>query len=161
MTSVFSWQNSIGLCPASFCTPRPNTPGISSVPTFAFQSPIMKRTYFLSVCCRRPTRPFRTNTPQKMSFSLQETGMQKQEVKKHLEEQANLALAYRMKQDIGQQSFVKRTHWSQQTPSSSNTREDSAHGHHQMVNTKIRLMISLQLKKEKLYTVNKNKTRRS
>ena len=22
MTSVFSWQNSIGLCPASFCTPR-------------------------------------------------------------------------------------------------------------------------------------------
>ena len=26
-------------------------------------------------------------------------------------------------------------HWSQQTPSSNNTREDSAHGHHQMVNT--------------------------
>ena len=24
MTSVFSWQNSIRLCPASFCTPRPN-----------------------------------------------------------------------------------------------------------------------------------------
>ena len=23
MTSVFSWQNSISLCPASFCTPRP------------------------------------------------------------------------------------------------------------------------------------------
>ena len=32
MTSAFSWQNSISLCPASFCTPRPNlpvTPGIS------------------------------------------------------------------------------------------------------------------------------------
>ena len=32
MTSVFSWQNSISLCPASFCTPRPNmpiSPGIS------------------------------------------------------------------------------------------------------------------------------------
>ena len=30
MTSVFSWQNSISLWPASFCTPRPNllvTPG--------------------------------------------------------------------------------------------------------------------------------------
>ena len=27
------------------------------------------------------------------------------------------------------------------TPSSNNTREDSAHGHHQMVNTKIRLII--------------------
>ena len=32
-------------------------------------------------------------------------------------------------------------HWSQQTPSSNNTREDSTHGHHQMVNTKIRLII--------------------
>ena len=34
-----------------------------------------------------------------------------------------------------------RMHWSQQTPSSNNTREDSTHGHHQMVNTKIRLII--------------------
>ena len=52
MTSAFSWQNSISLCPASFCTPRPNlpvTPGISWLPTFAFQSPIMKRTSFLGV----------------------------------------------------------------------------------------------------------------
>ena len=32
-------------------------------------------------------------------------------------------------------------HWSQQTPSSNNTREDSTHGHHQMVNTEIRLII--------------------
>ena len=31
-------------------------------------------------------------------------------------------------------------HWSQQTPSSNNTREDSTHGHHQMVNTEIRLI---------------------
>ena len=49
MTSVFSWQNSISLCPASFRTPRPNlpvTPGVSLLPTFAFQSPIMKRTFF-------------------------------------------------------------------------------------------------------------------
>ena len=37
--------------------------------------------------------------------------------------------------------FAKRTHWSWQTPSSNNTREDSTHGHHQMVNTKIRLII--------------------
>ena len=53
MTSAFSWQKSIiSLCPASFCTPRPNlpiTPGISWLPTFAFQSPIMKRMSFLSV----------------------------------------------------------------------------------------------------------------
>jgi len=26
MTSVFSWENSFSLCPASFCTPRPNFP---------------------------------------------------------------------------------------------------------------------------------------
>ena len=26
MTSVFSWQNSVSLCPALFCTPRPNLP---------------------------------------------------------------------------------------------------------------------------------------
>ena len=31
-------------------------------------------------------------------------------------------------------------HWSQQTHSSNNTREDSTHGHHQMVNTEIRLI---------------------
>ena len=49
MTNVFSWQNSISLFPASFCTPRPNfpiIPGISWLPTFAFQSSIMKRTFF-------------------------------------------------------------------------------------------------------------------
>ena len=52
MTSAFSWQNSISLCPASFCIPRPNlpvTPGVSWLPTFAFQSPIMKRTSFWCV----------------------------------------------------------------------------------------------------------------
>ena len=50
MTSAFSWQNSISLCPASFRIPRPNvpvTPGVSWLPTFAFQSPIMKRASFL------------------------------------------------------------------------------------------------------------------
>ena len=39
--------NSVSLCPASFCSPRPNlpvTPGVSWLPTFAFQSPVMKRT---------------------------------------------------------------------------------------------------------------------
>ena len=35
---------------------------------------------------------------------------------------------------------AKRTHWSQQTPSSNNT-EDFTHGHHQVVNTEIRLII--------------------
>jgi len=56
MTSAFSWQNSISLCPASFLIPRPNLPitsGVSSLPNFAFQSPIMKRTYFLGVSSKR------------------------------------------------------------------------------------------------------------
>ena len=49
MTSAFSWHNSVSLCPTSFCTTRPNlpvTPDISWLLTFAFQSPMMKKTYF-------------------------------------------------------------------------------------------------------------------
>ena len=51
--------NSISLCPASFYTPRPNlpvTPGVSRLPSFAFQSSIMKRTSFLGVSSRRSCR---------------------------------------------------------------------------------------------------------
>ena len=32
-------------------------------------------------------------------------------------------------------------HWLKQTPSSNNTREDSTHGHHQIANTEVRLII--------------------
>ena len=45
MTSAFSWQNSISLCPASFRIPRPDLPvtlGVSWLPTLTFQSPIWK-----------------------------------------------------------------------------------------------------------------------
>ena len=45
------------------------------------------------------------------------------------------------------------------TASSKNTREHSTHGHHQMVNTKIRLIIFFAAKDGDVYTVNKNKTR--
>ena len=44
MTSVFSWENSISLCPASFRTPRPNlpvTPGIEKG---------VRQDYILSPC---------------------------------------------------------------------------------------------------------------
>ena len=44
-----------------FCTSRPNLPitsDISWVPTFAFQTPIMKRTSFLGVSSRRSCRSF-------------------------------------------------------------------------------------------------------
>ena len=47
-------------------------------------------------------------------------------------------------------------HWSYQTPSSNNTREDSTHGHHQLVNTEIRLIIFLVVKDEEaLYSQQK------
>ena len=45
------------------------------------------------------------------------------------------------------------------TPSSNNTREDSTHGHNQMVNTKIRLIIFFAAKDGEAHTVSKNKTR--
>ena len=52
MTSAFSWQNSVSLLYASFCTPRPNlavTPDISWLRTFAFQSPMIKTDIFFLV----------------------------------------------------------------------------------------------------------------
>ena len=39
-----------------------------------------------------------------------------------------------------------------------NTRDDSTHGHHQMVNTEIKLIIFFAPKMEKLCIVSKNKT---
>jgi len=52
VTSVFSWQNSVSHCSASFCTPRPNlsfAPGSFWLPTFAFRSPIMTWVLVLEV----------------------------------------------------------------------------------------------------------------
>ena len=47
-------------------------------------------------------------------------------------------------------------YWSKQTPSSNNTRDNSTHGHHQMVNTKIRLIIFFAAKdREALYSQQK------
>ena len=63
MTSAFSWQNSISLCPALVHIPGPNlpvTPGVSWLPTFAFQSPIMKRTSFLGVSSKSSVGLHRT-----------------------------------------------------------------------------------------------------
>ena len=47
---MFSWKNSASSCLASFSTPKANLPvtqGISWLPTFAFQSSMIKRTPFL------------------------------------------------------------------------------------------------------------------
>ena len=66
-------------------------------------------------------------------------------------------MEYKIKQDIDN-SFAKRMHWSKQIPSSKNTREDSARGHHEMVNTKIRLIIFFAAKDgEALYSQQQQK----
>jgi len=46
-------------------------------------------------------------------------------------------------------------HWSKQTPSSNNTREDSTHGHHEMANTEIRLIVFFAAKDGALYSQQK------
>ena len=47
-------------------------------------------------------------------------------------------------------------HWPLQTPSSNNTREDPTHGHHQMVNTEIKLIMFFAAKDgEALYSQQK------
>ena len=47
-------------------------------------------------------------------------------------------------------------HWSWQTPSSNNTRDDSTYGHDQMVNTEIRLIVFFAAKDgETLYSQQK------
>ena len=67
-----------------------------------------------------------------------------------------MALEYKIKQGKGEQSFDKRTNWSQQTPSSNNTRDNSTHGRHQVANTKIRLIILFAGKDEEaLYSAQK------
>ena len=54
------------------------------------------------------------------------------------------------------QSSLKRTHWSQQTPFSNNTRDSSTHGCHHMVNTEIRLITFFAVKDgEALYSQQK------
>ena len=54
--SVCLLDKTVSLCPASFCTVRPNLPIILCIPwlpTFAFQSPMMKRASFFHVRSRR------------------------------------------------------------------------------------------------------------
>ena len=40
MTSAFSWQNSVSLCPTSFCSPRPNLPVTPGILTSFFCIPV-------------------------------------------------------------------------------------------------------------------------
>ena len=68
------------------------------------------------------------------------------------------ALQIAVKRREAKSRVRKKMHWSQQTPSSNNTREDFTHGHHQMVNTKIRLVIFFAAKDGEALTASKKKT---
>ena len=70
MSSAFSWQNSLSLCTASSLTLRSNLPvipGISWLPNFTFQSPLMKKTFWGDVSSRRC---YRSSQNQSTSASL-------------------------------------------------------------------------------------------
>jgi len=77
----------------------------------------------------RCTRPSRTNTPKKCPFHHRGLGCKS---RKSRDTWSN--------RQIWPWS-TEWMHWSQQTPFSNNTREDSTHRHHQMVNTESRLII--------------------
>ena len=65
-----------------------------------------------------------------------------------------MALEFGMKQT--NRVLPKKMHWLLQIPSSNDTREDSTHGHHQMVKTEIRLIIFFAAKDgEALYSQQK------
>ena len=88
----------------------------------------------------RPTRPFRTNTQKDVLFIIGDWNAKvgSQEIPT-----VTAKFGLEVQNEAGQRlkSFAKKMHWSWQTPSSNNTGEDSTYGHHQMVNTEIRMII--------------------
>ena len=66
MTSAFSWQSWVSLCPSSFCSPRPNlpaTPGISWLPTVAFQSLMVNQFSSVAQSCPTLCHPMNYSMP--------------------------------------------------------------------------------------------------
>ena len=85
-----------------------------------------------------------------MSFSLQGTGMQTPGVTGKFDLGVQNEAGQRLIEFCQENTLVIAT------PSSNNTREDSTHGHHQMVNTEIRLIIFFAAKDgEALYSQQK------
>ena len=97
-------------------------------------------------------------TEKKMPFSLQ--GIESKS-RKSRDNQNNRQVWLGIQNEIRQKqwSLAKRMNWSQQRPFYNNLRVDSIHGHHQMINIEIRLIMFFADKnKEKLSTDIKNKT---
>ena len=85
----------------------------------------------------RPTRPFRTNT-QKCPFHYR--GLECKSRKSRNTWSNRRIWPWSMKW-TGQRLFLPRERTGHSKHSSNKKREDSTHGHHQMINTKIRLII--------------------
>ena len=105
----------------------------------------------------RPTRPLRTNTPKRCPFHYRGLECKSRKSRNTFSNRQIWPLSTKWSRAKAN-SFAKRMHGSLQTLSSNKTREDSTHGHHQMVNIEIRLIIFFAVKMEKFYTVSKNKT---
>ena len=111
-----------------------------------------------------PWRPTRELTPKRMLF-ITEDWNAKVRSQKIPVVQASLPWSTKWSR-VKANSFFRRIHWSQQTPSSNNSRDDYTHGDHLKINIKTRLIYSLQPKMiyslqpnmEKLYRVSENKT---
>ena len=89
----------------------------------------------------RPIRPSRINTKKCCPFSHKRLECKNRKSRDTWSNRQSLALGYKMNQSKRQQSFIKRKQWSYQILFSNNTRDDSTHGHHQIVNIEIRLII--------------------
>ena len=88
----------------------------------------------------RPTKPSRINTLKRCLFHCR--GLECKRTRSRDTWSNRQTWPWSTKWNMAKaNSFAKRMHWSQQTPSSRNTGENSTHGHHQIVNTEIRLII--------------------
>ena len=136
MTSAFSWQNSISLCPASFCIARPNFPVAAAAAAKSFQS-------CLTLC--NPIDGSPPGSPIPGILQARNTGVT-----------GKFGLG--IQNEAGQRliEFFQEKALVITNTSSNNTREDATHGHHQMVNTEIRLLIFFAAKDgEALYSQEK------
>ena len=77
MTSVFSWQNSVSLCSASFCTPRPNLPVTQMFLDFLLlcSTPDGEKDIFFGVSSRRSYRSSQNCSASASSFSITGRGI--------------------------------------------------------------------------------------
>ena len=83
----------------------------------------------------RSIRPSRTNTQKRCPFHYRGLECKSRKSRDTWSNGQVWPWSTKWSRPKANKSFAKRTYWSWQTPSSNNIREDSIHGHHQMVNT--------------------------